>query len=122
MARGVAQPLGTVASAAVARVDIDRGRFVRRYRAAQGAALQQTRCGHLQIQIALGDLLDQRAEPGIVKGFPPPQLQRFGLRLACSGLALQACPLLRGLAGGALEVRPQGAACHEHGQQQRAQT
>ncbi|MCX2688746.1 carboxy terminal-processing peptidase, partial [Pseudomonas sp. DCB_AW] len=33
------------------------------------------RTGHLQVQVAFGDPLDQRAEPGIVEALPPAQFQ-----------------------------------------------
>ncbi|MNH07357.1 hypothetical protein D3C79_667480 [compost metagenome] len=120
MARRIAQAFGTVAGTAVTGIEVYRRGLVGRHRAAQGAALQQARTGHLQIEIARGNALDQGAEAGIVEGLPPAQLKGLGLRLTGRGLALQCCPLLRRLAVGALKVRPEGAAGHEHGQQQGA--
>ncbi|MND38148.1 hypothetical protein D3C80_288480 [compost metagenome] len=121
LAGRVTQAFGTVARAAVASVHVHRRYFVGSHGAAQGAALQQAGTGHLQVEVALGNALDQGTQAGIVEALPPAQFQRFGLRLAGRRLALQRRPLLRCLAVRALEVWAQGAASHQHGQQQRAQ-
>ena len=121
LARRIAQAFGAVAGAAVAGVCIHRRHFIGGHGTAQGAALQQAGAGHLQVEVALGNALDQGTELCVMEGFPPAQFQRFGLRLAGRRLALQRRPLLRCLAVGAQEVRPHGAAGQQRGQQQRAQ-
>ncbi|MCY1186047.1 hypothetical protein D9M73_268820 [compost metagenome] len=83
--------------------------------------MQQPRAGHLQVEVAFSNALDQSAQAGIVERFPPAQFKRFGLRLAGRRLALQRRPLLRGLAIWAQEIRAQGATGQQHSQQQRAQ-
>lgn len=118
LARGVAQAFGAVAGTAVAGSNIHRRHFIGGHGAAQGPALYQPGTGHLQVEVALGNALDQCAELGIVETFPPAQLERFGLRLAGRRLTLQRRPLLRCLAVGAQEVRAHCAASHQYGQQQ----